>query len=511
MSRHNGVHVGFMVLVFILLPTMAALGAERKSFVRQQYLFKQVLTAMGFTIQEGVVDFPDVLDMGCKCQLPSCFGNNPSSPYGIFVLPPAPNQEATVPNPYSEWFTEDKTYPEGWSWFWRLRADEAVVFLGTTPPEMDYFGFTAYLFDCHRAGINPPKCISQTRPPRPPPASAIDRFPLFASLGDTINNQVIHVSGNEGNSFLKDVVFVLAAHQNVERQVRVALYLAGYPDKMINTYVISPNLVRLGVESEKDTLTFVLRMASEMTPALQKYILSAKSLFRISPTNPIPPSDFRPLRLPDLRVRGTGRTEVAFLPLVDLLGQAIIDAYPGYDAHRIFTVNWYEGYNCIENGQNCFGDNRDTPYIIPSFDPVTCKPNQDLTLSEGEFYVAYGVNHTASGKATYSNISVIGWDKKSSPLVIDNKGMVGSASYYLGLSPFNPIANKLYAVVFARPGNCVGPPNHCLEVGYDCVNGVGADEPMVLAFRAYLEPETNVGPAYSEIVIDRIIKFKPKH
>ncbi|UCG12042.1 MAG: hypothetical protein JSU72_16260 [Deltaproteobacteria bacterium] len=472
--------------------------------------FKKALTNMGFTVQEGLMDYPELLDMCCRCQIPSCFANNPASPYGWFVLPPAPNQASTVPNPYSEWFTEDQTYPEGWSMFWRLRTDEAIVFLGTTPPEMDYFGFTAYLFDRYRAGIDPPGCPFGYNQIRPTPASAVDRVPLFASLGDTVNNRVIHVLGKKKKPFLKNVVFVLAADRKIERRIRKALHRSGYRDKIINTVVVSPDLVRLGVESDKDSLMFVQRLASEMTPALQQYIDSPKTVLRVSPREPIPPSALDPMPLPKLRVRGTGSTEVSLLPLVEQLGQAIVAAYPEYDATPILTVNWYEGYNCIENRQNCLGDNRDTPYIPPSFNPFTYTPHQNLVLETGEFYVAYGVNHKASGKATYSNVSILGWKKKASPVMISNEDMAGSASSYLGLSPDDPTANLLYAYVVARPGSCVGDPKYCREVGYDCMSGVADDEPLALVFRAYMEPATRVAPAYSEIVIDRIIKFTPK-
>jgi hypothetical protein len=362
MFKRKSVLTVVAVLVFALLSTRGALVAEEQA-TGSLDAFKKALANMGFTVQEGLVDFPDLVDMCCQCQVPSCFANNPSSPYGMFVLPPAPNQASTVPNPYSEWFTEDQTYPEGWSWFWRLRADEAVVFLGTTPPEMDYFGFTAYLFDRYRAGIAPPDCTFGSNQTRPQPPSALDRLPLFASLGDTVNNRVVNVLGNKKKPFLKNVVFILVADRKIERRIRKALQRAGYRDEIINTVVVSPDLVRLGVESDKDALNFVLRMASDMTPALQEYIDSPKTLLRVSPSEPTPPSALDPMPLPKLRVRGTGGTEVPLLPLVEQLGQAIMAAYPQYDAQPISTVNWYEGYNCIENGLNCLGDNRDTPYI----------------------------------------------------------------------------------------------------------------------------------------------------
>jgi len=38
-------------------------------------------------------------------------------------------------------------------------------------------------------------------------------------------------------------------------------------------------------------------------------------------------------------------------------------------------------------------------------------------------------------------------------------------------------------------------------------HGVGLDEPAFIGFRAYMEPATRVGPNYTEILYDRVIKF----
>ena len=106
-------------------------------------VFLHKLERNGFIVQEGSVSFPAILEMGCQCELPSCYANNKSSTYGLFALPPAPNQDPSVENPYAEWFSEDDNLEGGWSYWWRLRPDEAAVFLGPTPPKVDYYGFTA--------------------------------------------------------------------------------------------------------------------------------------------------------------------------------------------------------------------------------------------------------------------------------------------------------------------------------------------------------------------------------
>lgn len=467
------------------------------------------LARKGFIVQRGLLDFQPIVDMCCQCQVPSCFANNPSSPYGIYVLPPAPNQDSSVSNPYTEWFLEDGTYPEGWSWFWRLRPDEAVVFIGITPPRMKYFGFTPYLYDRYHSGITPPPCVAEGFPPREAPPSALDRLPLFASLGDTVNHMTVHTQGDPNDPFSKDVIFILTADMRIDAEVRHALTEAGYRRSTFNTVVIPADIAQLGVENDKDSISLLLRMASDED--LSDYTRAPGVLLRVSPAQPVRPSDLVPFEPPKLRVRGTGRTETALLPAVNALGRSIVAAYPGYDATPIITTNWTEGYNCIENSQNCMGDNRDTPYIEPSFNPVSASLNQDLVLRPGEFLVAYGVNHAATRKAVYSSIAVLGWAHKASPAVIDNDEMTGSARYFVGSSLDRATTDKLYAWKITRPGGCTkGDTPFCREIDFTCTKGVAADEPLAFIFRAYLERGTRVGPTYSEIIIDRMIKFTPK-
>jgi hypothetical protein len=93
------------LLAGVLVAGVALTHASKKKGKLEA--FEKELKEMGFIVQEGQVSFPDVLTMGCQCQLPSCYANNASSKYGLFALPPAPNQDPAVKNPYSEWFYED--------------------------------------------------------------------------------------------------------------------------------------------------------------------------------------------------------------------------------------------------------------------------------------------------------------------------------------------------------------------------------------------------------------------
>ena len=493
-----------VVLTFAVLVLATGL-VEAKQEKGDLARFRKELEKKDFIVQEGSVSFPKILDMCCNCELPSCYANNASSTYGLFALPPAPNQDPSVKNPYAEWFSDDKTLPAGWSYWWRMRPDEAVVFLGPTPPKVDYYGFTAYVYDRYVANLSKPiDCVKYDGTPKPQPPSALNRYPVYASLGDTVNPMTINLAGGKLDPYEKDVAIIMAADRNTERKVRDALIEAGYRKNSINFLPVSPSLVRLGLESEDDTLSLLMRVA----PTVTSYISVPKTFLRVSPVTPVPPQKLDPIPAPELRVRGTGKTEVSLLPSLDALAQAIIARYPDHSATAIKMTTQPEGYNCIENSQKCLADNRDTIYITPGYNTITEETFQDLTLGSNEFFVAYGVIHPEMNKATYSNISVLGLWRRAAPVMVSNQDMVGSALYYLESGADPATVDKIYAFKIARVGGCAGEM-YCKEIGTDCGTGILSEEGISLVFRAYVEPATKVGPAWGEVILDRIFKFTP--
>ena len=122
-----------------------------------------------------------------------------------------------------------------------------------------------------------------------------------------------------------------------------------------------------------------------------------------------------------------------------------------------------------------------------------------------EFLIVYGVNHVATGKATYSNFAVNGADVWNGVGMVQDPELNGTATEYL---PDNPNAKYLYVYKVAR--NCDGNP-HCYEVPYGPgAYGIKLDQPLFISWRLYMENATKNGPSYSEIVYDRAIKFDPK-
>ena len=119
-----------------------------------------------------------------------------------------------------------------------------------------------------------------------------------------------------------------------------------------------------------------------------------------------------------------------------------------------------------------------------------------------EFIIVYGVNHVATGKATYSNFAIYGADAFNGVGMITDVDFNGTAEEYI---PDNPDAKYLYVYKVAR--NCEGD-HHCYEVPYGPGGyGIESDQPLFIAWRSYLEESTRTGPSNSEIVYDRAIKF----
>lgn len=438
-------------------------------------LFVTALEQDGFAVQEGKLQMFPIIDLYNMGLAPSCFGNNPSTPYAVFFVPPPPGQAAVSDDPRDAATLDGKTLVN-----YRLGPDEAIVMVGRTPPACSYFSYRSYVY-------------SQFFP------TTGARRIVFASLGDPLNQMTIKTSGTpdgqEGSPFNQTTVIVVTADQGIDQRVRAAAQAAGYPISVINTDVIPSSLVNMGLEENADKFLILLRLAFfQDRQAGQAFMSSIPvKLFRLTPTNA---TTLDPYEVPALRVRGTGDTsEFDLLGALEELRQAILAKHGAANATELATSVWlYEGFDAIQRGINVIGENRDTSYLR----------SEDFTLAADpdEFLIVYGVNHAATGKATYSNFGVFGAAGLNGVGAVSNFDFTGTAEEYI---PGNPVAKDLYVWKVSR--SCDGGAN-CLTIPWGVkAYGVDLDKPGFVAFRAYLEPQTKVGPSWSEIVYDRVIKF----
>jgi hypothetical protein len=265
---------------------------------------------------------------------------------------------------------------------------------------------------------------------------------------------------------------------------------------MMNDDIIPSDLIRMGTKNTSDTLTFIHRVAFFANETLgQEYANSTPgTVLRLTPNVSATP---QPYSVPHLVVRGTGDTrELDLLPDQEELREAIIARMGAgmVTTEQKTGIYIFEGYDSIQREANAQGDNRDTVYLS----------NGNYTLSDGEFIVIYGVNHQKAGKAIYTNSAVYGADILNGVAVVTDAEYSGTADSYL---PGNQNAGLLYVWKFAR--HCNGEAG-CTEVPSCCgAAGINETAPLMIGFRAYVEPETGVGPSWTEVLYDQAIHFSP--
>jgi len=442
------------------------------------------LEQAGFTIQQGEYGFTDAIALCNAGVIQTCQGNNVGAPYLAYKLPPAPGQ--TTPNLFAN--------ARGLAFIYRLRPDEAILQIGWTPPEAAYFSYQSYL----AMRYDP----EQKR-----------YLQMFNSLGDSINNLTIRTSGPEGNPFGQPVVILTAADRVIAAAVEAAVLGAGYPADSVNLDVIAPALVHMGLEPGDDLFQFLSRIAVPADRAtLQDYIASPGSvILRLTPKEK--PVRLDPFPAPTLRVRGTGTTEMGFLPAVDALREAILARYADLEAIEVPTsIALPEGYAATQSWINTLGDTRDAAYfstveVAAWTDPQDSRRAAAFPLRDdpNEFFIVYGVNHEASGKASYASCAFYGLQFLNGVASVDSRMYRGSAEDYL---PGDPMAPYLYAWKVARKSN---GELHCTVLPTGPTHyGIAPEEDVIVFFRAYLEVATGAGPAPSELVFDRVIRFRPK-
>jgi hypothetical protein len=387
--------------------------------------------------------------------------------------------------------------------FTSLRPDEAIVFVGRTPPECRYFSFDLYLMD--RTYGNETRWI-------------------YANLGDTLNHLVINTEGTPegqpGNPFNQTTIVVTTADKGIDQRIREAAKSAGYSDGIINTQVIPSAMVNMGVENDSDTFNVLLR-PTQFTDeqAGNNYVNNTPAtVFRVTPNET---AELDPYDMPKLRVRGMGTTEFDLMDDLEELRIAILDKYSGLNATELPTSQVMTvGSDALQRGIDVYGPPNDCCYLWTGNQTVSSPtpPFPDLTQYYGflrepaitlgndtnEFIIVYGVNHVATGKAIYENFVLYGADVWNGVGMVNDLDFNGTAKEYL---PDNPNAKYLYVYKFAR--NCEGDTN-CYEVPYDMgAYGINLDQPVFVGWRMYLDESTKTGPSYSEIVYDRAIKFDP--
>lgn len=413
--------------------------------VRTQKL-EAALGKTGYDVRHGEFAWFSVEDC-LRLHMPSCYGNNPTSPYGLLRLPALPDQPPDVGPP--NWY--DQPPPP----MWRLRPDEAIILIGKTPPELRYFGFTPYIYDRVINGV---------------------RVDLFSSLGDTANGNIAF-AGDKG-PFNRDVAIVFSSSPGIDAEVR-RIVAQSYPDRLVVPIHFPAAELHLGSGRDADTMIMLMRVALfAHADAGAAYLASPPfSVLRATPRTERTVETFP---RPALRPRTPPNDERYLLASRDALVKAVearlvtgakVEIVPGGNLLPS------DGFQCIANGVSCLGDNRDSPYLSIDARPFP---------ASGTSLFIVGVNHHASLQATYASVSIYDYSQLRGVTSVVDTEFAGSTEPYI---PNDPNKAKLYVHEFAR--DC-GQRAHCTKIGVDEM-AIAADRLTSFSERAYIHPELIVG------------------
>lgn len=479
--------------------------------------FISILNKRGFIVQEGYLSYVDILKLASEDKVDNCLGNNVGAPYAACFLPPAPYQAPSEGQAPPVGYNPDSpnNYPANLDYIapgftYKLRPDEAVVFIGITPPPALYYCFRSYVGFVEN---KPEKDYSEDITAGNDDTGFYHQ--IFASLGDQLNNYNIWTDktpkGAPGDPYNSSTVIISTADRNINRQMRDALDTAGYNPNIINNDNIPIDLVNMGLEKGKDTFIHMMRFVlwadrdtgNQYISNIHKFI----KVFRITPAVPLTHPSTWPV--PTLKIRETGITEYQVIPSgrddLDHLRAELINKYSSTEYDHVdldLVVAIPDNYNAILRDTNIYGDDRDAVYF----------KTEDFQLtSDDDFVIVYGVNHERTGKAIYSNASFYGAELFNGVLgVFSTVQFPDSAVEYFPEGYEN--AGYYYKYKMARKAD----DDNTVIIPYSTGNplgkayGVDNNKDARIVFRVYMDKTAMVGPYIFDVIWDRAILFTKK-
>jgi len=383
------------------------------------------------------------------------FGANSGNPY--FMYDEMPEQRTYLGVPY-----------------WPMHSADAVLFIGCTPPDAEYFSWRSYLF---RGGGD---------------------HLVFASMGDSSNNLAVKTQGSSAAD--ARIAVVTTGDATTYTDVSAALDVAGLGSA---TNLEQVELTLFDGESAEYTMLHRASVWNDST-VREEYFKRNSTIYYIR-APPARAPHALPLSKP--RPRGTGHPESDVPGLVDAqtsLTEEVVARFASLHGQlhdtSVCAFTNISGRVCIATDTDCLGDNPDANYFncYSSSDPHALGP-QDA-------YVLISSNCVATGKCTYHNAGVYSGARKSTSVTTDNRAWNGSAlAFAPTLDPM--LASMLAAVVFARDcttftSSVVG--SLCVPIPFDQIVRGQTWFPVV---RTYLEPATATGPLVSEVFTPVLLHF----
>eukprot|EP00043_Microstomoeca_roanoka_P019649 m.224377 g.224377 ORF g.224377 m.224377 type:complete len:353 (-) comp17033_c2_seq3:2538-3596(-) len=247
--------------------------------------------------------------------------------------------------------------------------------------------------------------------------------------------------------------------------------------------------------------------------ACQEFFATNFSVVLLKPKAPRQGQVF-PLKPLKQRKTGTNETylQTGLVALVEAV-QHVFNATAGARLAQVASLNplLLEGRDCIKQHQDCLGDTRDACYMDgneallssqPTITPVG--PSFRLSKDPNDFLIVVGVLHSypSVGKATYTNVAVYDVAKAMGVGAVVDVALNGSSTLYDHGRP------EFYVWKFAR--HCDNDTNcYQVPIAPETFPGVPLDQNLTFVERAYLNPETDVGPDPAELLPPVVLHYLP--
>lgn len=452
------------------------------------------LETSGFAVARGYWTLWGVDD--CKYPLQTlgyCYGNNPAAPYVLAVVPHWIDEYV---DPRFHHILNDPR--PGTSANHRLGQREALVIVAELPPPARYFGIQSNVFT-RQAAFNPSDPIFPKVAADPQLQNILfgaspdpSRRMLVASIGNSTNNVVMEQRTGR-NPWNRPAYFVITSDADMAAKMTDALVRTGASSSDIFTEPVSPELVRLGLDSSADDLITYIRYAMPVDNAagerwrqqLPLAILRVRDVSWRRYNNPLP--------VPAYTERAANYDENALANDFAALQNAVRASWAQPQATRLPFFSSYKfldlvGQHCLgypdpaRGPMDCLGDTQDTDYQI----------SQSAQIDDGQVIAVVGTLSTETGNATYTSLSVNWFPELVGVANIDDTDLKGSAAGFASALQNN--SDLFYVYYVAR--DCTGLA-HCLAISTTLVPTGGL---IKFIQRNYVNPGSTNGPDPNKVL-----------
>lgn len=475
------------------------------SLERTVRAFKQEVGARGFEVARGYWTLWGAED--CRYAIQSvgiCYGNNPTAPYVIAVVPPWSDEY--VEQRFQHVLMQPRRNMVA---NYRLGEREALVVMAQMPPSARYFGVHTNVFS-RKIEFNPEDPVYEELASIDPDFPALrgllfvespdpERMLMVASIGDSINNVVMQEQSGD-SPWSEQRFFIVTADHDLAEELTEALVEGGVDADHVLVEPVARDLVHLGYGAEADDLITYMRYALPDDPAAGAAWRARLPVTVLRVRDKAKSEALDPFAIPEYVSKEGNYNQDEWALLGKLAALEIkVRQYWEQDSTeaptKIFLSAYKDldlvGQHCLGYGSplgddrgpmNCLGDNQDTDYQL----------GQSMNLDDGQVIAVLGTLATETDNATYVSLSVNRYPVLVGVANLDDTDLKGSAARFQdtagGIDVLGDDAHKFYVYYIAR--DCTGLED-CLEISR---RQVARGETIKLMQRNYVKPGSSVGP-----------------